>query len=549
MIWPTEQDTITSAFKRACREYQELPLLVVPANPNRDYYPAGYELSYTAAESAVEELISHYRRAGYGLGHRVGLFLDNRPEHLLHKLALNCIGACCVPVNPDYRSSELAYLIDHSKLDLVVVRPSRLDQLSVALASTSSQPGVVNFTSFGTEIPAARRKPDHGQVQPETPASILYTSGTTGRPKGCVLSHGYELAAGAWYVSRGGEAEIRTGKERLYNPLPLYHVNASVLSFYAMLLSGGCQIQSERFQPSRWWIEIAESRATIVHYLGVIVPMLLSQPTTPADRAHSVRFGIGAGVEPQLHSAFEERFGFPLIEIWGMTEIVRLLVDNVAPRNVGTRAFGRPVPGLEVKVICDDGQEAEHGSSGELLVRHSEAEPRKHFFSGYLDDPEATERAWRGGWFHTGDVVSQNKEGMLFFVDRLKNIIRRSGENIAAAEVEAMLLTHPLVAQAAVLAVRDDIREEEVLACITLDPALDASKSMDKALRSEFATQIFEYCSKHLAYYKAPGWILFMPEIPKTGTQKVQKHRIFSPEIDPRDHPEIVDLRTLKKRS
>lgn len=153
-------------------------------------------------------------------------------------------------------------------------------------------------------------------INGQTPASILYTSGTTGSPKGCVLSHRYELASGAWYVSLGGLAAIRPAQERLYNPLPLFHVNASILSFYCMMLTGNCQIQTDRFQPTRWWEEVRQSDATIVHYLGIIIPLLLAQPTDQNNQEHGVRFGFGAGVEPQLHAVFEARFGFPLLEIW-----------------------------------------------------------------------------------------------------------------------------------------------------------------------------------------------------------------------------------------
>ena len=253
-----------------------------------------------------------------------------------------------------------------------------------------------------------------------------------------------------------------------------------------------------------------ESRATVVHYLGVVVPMLLGQPASPEDRDHSVRFAIGAGVEPQRHAIFEERFGFPLIEIWGMTEMVRAMIDNQAPRQVGTRAFGRAMPGLEVRVVDDADADVPDGVDGEMLVRHSAAAPRKDFFSGYLNDPQATEQAWRGGWFHTGDIVKRCADGTLHFVDRRKNIIRRSGENIAAAEVEAVLQTHPLVNQVAVLAVPDEIREEEVLACIVLRDAARADAA-------EVAQQLFDVCYRQARLSQGAGLDLFpRPSCPTT---------------------------------
>jgi len=173
-------------------------------------------------------------------------------------------------------------------------------------------------------------------------------------------------------------------------------------------------------------------------------------------------------------------------------------------------------------------------------VRCAGPDPRRGFFSGYLKNPEATEQAWRGGWFHTGDVVRQAEGGMLYFVDRKKNIIRRSGENIAAAEVEAALQAHEAVAQVAVLAVPDEIREEEVMACVVPMTGVSA----DQAL----AERLFDWCMDKLAYFKAPGWVLFVSSLPTTGTQKVQKTQIFPRGEDPRRRPGAVDLRARKKR-
>jgi crotonobetaine/carnitine-CoA ligase len=275
-----------------------------------------------------------------------------------------------------------------------------------------------------------------------------------------------------------------------------------------------------------------------VHYLGVIAPLLLAQPPGKDERRHGVRFGIGAGIEPQLHAAFEERFGFPLIEVWGMTEMVRVLADSFEPRQVGTRAFGRAVACIDVRVVDEEDRDVADGQPGEMLVRHSARTPRRGCFSGYLKDAAATEAAWRGGWFHTGDMVWRAPDGMLHFVDRKKNIIRRSGENIAAAEVEAMLLTHPDVQQAAVMAVKDELREEEVLACVVLKrpmPAKDAAHTL------------FRHCYERLAYFKAPGWIHIVDTLPTTGTQKIQKHNIYPGGFDPLTAG-IVDLRALKRR-
>ena len=542
MIAVDDRSTLGETFFRAAHVYADHSLLAVPANIARSYDPTGVEISYGDAERAVRSLMKIYVDAGYGRGHRVALLLENRPEHLLHKLAMNALGICCVPLNPDHRESELAYVLDHARVDLVVVLSGLDAQLRQGIAASAhNKPAVVHIENFSAGLTPAHCKATLTSAEPDSPASILYTSGTTGRPKGCVLSHSYELAAGFRYATGGGLATFGEACERIYNPLPLFHVNASIFSFYCAMLKGNCQVQTDRFQVSRWWTEVYESKATVVHYLGVVVPMLLSQPAHPHERAHTVRFAIGAGVEPQRHAAFEDRFGFPLIEIWGMTEIVRAIIDNEAPREVGTRAFGRAQPDLQVRVVNDNDEDMPHGQEGEMLVRHSAATPRKHFFSAYLNDETATENAWRGGWFHTGDIVTRDATGLLRFIDRRKNIIRRSGENIAAAEVEALLQSHPLVENVAVLAVKDEVREEEVLACIVLKngPAIDPAAT---------AKLLFDHCHNKLAYYKAPGWLWLTQSIPTTATQKIQKHQIFEPGVDPRTLAGMIDLRAFKKR-
>jgi len=533
--------TIGEAFSEAIERYAGNPLLAIPRREGRVYHPAGLEITYGTAGAEVARLVDAYRDAGYGHGHRVALLLENRPEHLLHKLALNTLGMSCVPINSDYRAREIAYLLDHAGIDLAIVSGDRTQQLLQGMSESEHKPAWHVLDEIGRGLPSPGRRPPRDQpVNAGSEASLLYTSGTTGRPKGCILSHAYELAAGTWYAELGPLVAIRSGKERIYNPLPLAHVNASVMSFFCAMLTGSCQIQTDRFHPERWWSEVRETRATVVHYLGVIVPLLLGQPPSPEDRTHGVRLGLGAGVEPQLHARFEERFGFPLVEVWGMTEMVRVLTDNEPPRQVGTRAFGRPVPSVEVRIVDDEDRDLPSATPGEMIIRHSAATPREGFFSGYLNDDAATEQAWRNGWFHTGDTVRRDDDGMLHFVDRKKNIIRRSGENIAAAEVEALLQAHPDVHQVAVLAVPDETREEEVLACIVLSKG---------TADPDTAEQLFSYCYDNLAYFKAPGWIYFTDTLPTTGTQKIQKHAIFPAGCDPRALDGMIDLRPRKRRA
>jgi acyl-coenzyme A synthetase/AMP-(fatty) acid ligase len=196
---------------------------------------------------------------------------------------------------------------------------------------------------------------------------------------------------------------------------------------------------------------------------------------------------------------------------------------------VGTRCIGRPPDALDVKL---------EEETGELLVRQKGADPRKGFFSGYYKDEAATEEAWRDGWFHTGDAVRRGPDGQLHFVDRRKNIIRRSGENIAALEVEAALAGHPAVQQVAVIAVPDPIRDEEVMACIVLNDRMHS--------KDETAISIQDWCLERLAYFKAPGYVAFLDELPVTSTNKVQKAKLADFPIDPARR---FDLRDRKRRA
>jgi len=534
-------ETVFDAFMATAEAAPNNVFLCAPPAAGRAYHPDGIELTYRETREAVLAWRAVYAEAGYGHGHRVLLLLENRPEFFFHYLALNALGAGIVPVNPDYRREEMHYQMEHSGAELAVAIESRVPDL-VAVARERATPlPVVGAERMPPRLPEPPPAPRSGRPGLDTETSLLYTSGTTGRPKGCILTNLYYLNAGAWYRDLGGIFRIEHGRERILNPLPLFHMNAQAVTATGAILTANCLVQPARFSPSRWWKDVVSSRATIIHYLGVVPPLLLKQPPSPEERQHRVKAGLGAGVEPELHPLFEQRFGFPLVEVWGMTETGRLFADCHEPRQITTRAFGRPFGGLEARVADDEDREVPRGAEGELLVRWGGPEGARHgFFSGYLKNREATEEAWRGGWFHTGDIVRQMPDDMLVFVDRKKNIIRRSGENIAAAEVEACLLAHGAVAQVAVLAVPDEVREEEVMACVV--PM--AGAVADRAL----ASRLQDWCLERLAYFKAPGWLLFVERLPTTGTQKVQKTELFPKGEDPRRRAGSHDLRETKKR-
>ncbi|MHA1537732.1 MAG: AMP-binding protein [Alphaproteobacteria bacterium] len=539
--------TLHEAFRAAADAVPDKSILAVPPRPGRDYDEGGREIAYSEAAVAVDALIALYRAAGYGLGHRVALLMENRPEHFFHLLAFSALGISAVPVNPDYTHDEMLYQMSHSEAGLAIALPGRMAELEAVGEARGTKLPVVDGAVLPASLPRAPSPPRNTRPERATELGLYYTSGTTGRPKGCIATNDYFLKSAQCYLeeTRKGIVAISVASERLLNPLPLYHMNSGILSFTAMVLSHNCHIQPDRFHPSTWWYEVAESRASIIHYLGVVPPMLLNQPEGPDEKRHRVKWGLGAGIEPELHARFEARFGFPIIEGWGMTETGRIFAATQEPRHIDTRAFGRPNAGMEGRIVDENDAELPRGTAGELLVRAPGPDPRDGFFAGYLKDEEATEEAWRGGWFHTGDTVIQRPDDMFVFVDRKKNIIRRSGENIAAAEVEACIAADDRVAQIAVIAAPDDLREEEVMACIvTMPGALIDGSGGAEAL----ADELMALCLEKLAYYKAPGWWLFVDKLPTTGTQKVQKAQIFPEGEDPTKRPGIIDRRDRKKR-
>jgi acyl-CoA synthetase (AMP-forming)/AMP-acid ligase II len=330
----------------------------------------------------------------------------------------------------------------------------------------------------------------------------------------------------------------------MLTPLPTSHMNAMACSTMCMLMTGGCLIALDRFHASTWWESVREARATIVHYLGVMPAMLLGAPPSPKDREHEVRFGFGAGVNPRHHADFEKRFGFPLLEAWAMTETGAggVIIANREPRHVGTACFGKAEPAVEYRLIDDAGEDVPTGTPGELLVRTRGSNPRFGFFAGYLKDEAATEEAWKGGYFHTGDVVRADAEGNMYFVDRKKNVIRRSGENISAVEVESALIRHPGIRAVGVAAVPDAVRGDEVMACIVSKEPVAAHE------RAKRAEEIVRFALANIAYYKVPGYVTFCERLPLTPTEKIQRAELKKLAAQSLDGGDAIDTRALKKR-
>lgn len=542
MIEIAPHSTVFTALEAAAARWPERAFLNVLEETAGIYAIEPREWTYSQALSEVQRLTATYETAGYTAGGRVMLLMENRPAFFLHWFALNALGLSVVPVNPDLQSAELEYMAGHAEPVLAVSIPSRIADLKKASASSGVNFPVISPDDAPPAVSGelAKRfasRPSDGLFRE---AAMLYTSGTTGKPKGCVLSNCYFLAAGRWYADAGGICELSEDGERMITPLPIFHMNAMAYSLMAMIAVGGCLTALDRFHPRTWWQSVRASKATCLHYLGVMPSMLMKAEPASTDRDHSIRFGFGAGIDPKLHEPFEERFGIPLVEAWAMTETGAgaVIAANHEPRKRGSSCLGRVRGGVEARIVTDDGRAAGPDEPGELLVRHSGDDPRYGFFSEYYKNPEATAEAWEGGWFHTGDIVRSDRDGDFFFVDRKKNVIRRSGENIAAVEVESILMQHPNVKAAAVAAAPDELRGDEVFACLVVDGERD----------DEHARTIVAWCLERVAYYKVPGYIAFLDALPLTATQKIQRGELKT--LVPRllSDPQTVDTRAMKKR-
>ena len=527
-------DSIFSTFEQAQKRWPDRSFLYAPAEAVGGDAP--FQLTYAQAAGIISELTARYRSAGYTSGHRIAFVLDSHPLALLHLIAINACGSSVVPLNAGSQPKEMAHILSAAACASAVAWPQYHERIRDAAVLA----GLTLAIIAPDEAP-----PAVGAVAPfeRDEAVLMFTSGTTGAPKGCILSNEYFVEIGRWYAEVGGYCAFDPDGDRLLTPLPLTHMNALALSFMAVMETGSCLIQLDRFHASTWWQTVRECQATIIHYLGVMPAILLQKPVQPDERdGLRVRFGFGAGIDPRHHQIFEDRFGFPLIEAWAMTETGAgaTIIANVEPRHVGTRCFGRPDPALvEFRIVDHEERDVAKGESGELLVRHAGTNPHRGFFSGYDKDPEATAEVWRDGWFHTGDIVQEDDGGSLHFVDRSKNIVRRSGENIAAVEVEGVLLAHPAVAGCAVLPVEDEIRGEEVMALVVVKAGETADDTMAETLR--------KHSLDSLVYFKVPGYFAFVDALPTTASQKVQRGQVRALGRSLVDSGVAVDLRHLKK--
>ena len=511
--------TIKSLFNKIYKNY---PKNIFLSNSHILNKQKIIEYTYEDVKTKINNNNLFFLENNFFIGDRIAIMVGNSPEFFILKLSLNYYGLSCVPINMDLSSNEIVFILNNSNSKfLICLEHNVLHIKNTILKKLKKKIGLLTLNSNNELKLLLKSRISKNiitkKLNSKSESSILYTSGTTGFPKGCILSHEYEINAGYSYAKKKGLISFKIGKERLYNCLPVHHVNSGVLSFFAMMITANCQIQSERFSVKDFWKDINKSKATIFHYLGVMASLLIKNKKNKIKINNCLRIGVGAGIEPTLHSKFEKRFGIPMIELWGMTEMVRCIYDNKKSRKIGKRCFGKISHGLETKVINKNGQEI-FNSEGNFLIRFNKRSPKTGFFTMYNKNKIATRNAWKNGWFHTGDIVIKDKSGNHFFVDRAKNIIRRSGENISSAQVEQSLLNLKYVVNCSVLPMNHRYYEEEVFAFIILSYNTKKNISTAKTILREL--NIF------LAYFKLPCYIKFVDSLPLTSSQKPNRSEL-----------------------
>jgi acyl-CoA synthetase (AMP-forming)/AMP-acid ligase II len=525
-----------SAFEAQAEAQPDAAMLLAPAIAGLSYAPDGFRKTYGEVLQEVRAIMALFAAAGYGAGHRIAVLLENRPEFFSHWLALNGLGISVVPLNPDLRPAELEYQLDIADADLIVT----YSRQAPTLAGLGKP--FVRIIETGEAVPAAPVPAARQSGKAEDECALLFTSGSTGKPKGCMLSNTYFMTLADWYVTQGGIAEIEPKNEVALTPLPMFHMNALGCTALGMIVSGGAIVPLDRFHASRWWQSVSESGATIIHCLGVIPAILLRLPETPYDRDHKVKFSLGPGVDAKHKIEFEEHYQIPIVEAWAMTETGGRATTTTARDDYtpGLRCIGRPREGMEYRIVDDADNPVAQGQPGELIVRAAGDDPRRGFFSGYLKDETATEEAWSGGWFHTGDVVYEDEKGLLYFFDRKKSIVRRSGENIAVLEVEAALSGSTAIKAVAVTPVPDDLRGEEVFAFFVGSDAAGHDEQL------QIAEEVVRDGAERLAYHKLPGYVAFIDSLPLSSTQKLQRGEIKAMAAELVRLGKVIDLRELK---
>jgi len=479
--------------------------------------PDGRQFTYAEFAAAVDRAATMLANRSITKGDVVSLLMPNSPEYIIGYFACWKLGALAGPVNSLLKEHEIEFVMNNSEAKAILVHSEfqgRVENLRSQLPHLQS---IITFDDC--------QKPDRngGQVMeealpngrasdtigPSDDAIIIYTSGTTGKPKGCLLTHG-NIIANARQIS---EWLNFTESDRLLTIMPLFHMNAVSVTTMSALYAGGSTVASPRFSASKFWNIISDYRITSFGSVATMLSMLLN--TYPDGvpeglKTDQLRFAMcgSAPVPAEVMKKFEQTFNCPVIEGYGLSESTCRSTFNPPTEDRRPGSCGLPI-GNEMKVVDDDDKEVAEGELGEIVLRGD------NILKGYFKNPEATERAFRHGWFHTGDIGYRDQDGYFFIVDRKSDMIIRSGENIYPREIDEVLYQHPAVAAAATIGVPDQLYGEEVAAFIVLKDGMKASEE-----------DLIAHCQSELADYKCPKSIRIVKDIPKGPTGKLLKREL-----------------------
>jgi crotonobetaine/carnitine-CoA ligase len=457
-------------------------------------------LTYAQALAAAERTAGALVALGVVPGGRVATMVANSPGAVDIWFGCAVLGVVEVPLNVELKSDLLVDIVQRGGCShLLVAR----EFLPVVEPLAARLPPIHVIEDLG-DLPTSALPEVH--VTPDDTSVVLFTSGTSGASKGVVLNHraNYRLAHAAIDNVGLGEGDV------LYTTFPLFHVAARYVSVLVAMIVDGSVVVHRRFSASRFWDICRAEGVTAIHYLGTVPMMIHNQAVRDDDASNPVRVAYGAGMPTAIWESFEDRFGLRVHELYGSTEQGAVAFTNERERRVGT--CGRAVPDTEIRIEDAYGDPVPAGVVGEIVVRNKVP---GIFFEGYLDMPEATVRAWRDLWFHTGDLGSLDSDGYLSFHGRLKDAIRRRGENVSAVELEQVVDAVEGVHESAAVGVPSELGEEEILVVIELE----ADTPADPA-------KVWAHCEQHLPRYAVPRYLRFVPVLPRTSTNRVEKYRL-----------------------
>jgi len=475
----------------------------------------GETWSYAQLRQKVRKLAGGFHDQGVGRGDHVAVWMFDSKEAILTFFAINYLGAVFVPLNTAYKGQVLSHVLNVSDAKVIVAHGQLLERLGeVDVAQIEKAiavgeyvlPEAINGVDFyGVESTASEPPELDRPIEPWDVQSIIFTSGTTGPSKG-VLSSYLHI-----FTNAGPETwHFVTGEDRFLINMPIFHIGGMGVIF-VMLCRGGSIAVMDGFDTEKFWPFVRESKTTAFFLLGVMTTFLLKQEPSDDDKNHDVRLAFMVPLT-ETCTEFYDRFGIDVYTIFNMTEISSPIVSEPNPTKRGT--CGKKREGVDVRLVDENDCEVAPGEIGEMIVRTDRPWGMN---SGYYKNPEATAEAWRNGWFHTGDCFRQDDEGYFYFVDRMKDAMRRRGENISSFEVEAEVVAYPSVREAAAYAVPSDLGEDDVM--ISVAPV--AGKDIDPK-------DLVEFLGERMPYFMVPRYIRVLDELPKTPSSKVMKHVLRS---------------------